>query len=73
MSWITGVGLTNFGRHEGQSSLDLMTTAAAAALTDSGLVRKDIDGLVCGYSTTIFMSWPSLPVRTQSRASFTIG
>ncbi len=53
MSWITGVGLTNFGRHEGQSSLDLMTTAAAAALTDSGLVRKDIDGLVCGYSTTM--------------------
>ena len=53
MSWVTGVGLTSFGRHEGQSSLDLMTTAAAAALADSGLARKDIDGLVCGYATTM--------------------
>lgn len=53
MSWVTGVGLTSFGRHEGQSSLDLMNTAAAAALADSGLARKDIDGLVCGYATTM--------------------
>jgi len=52
-TWITGVGLTSFGRHEGKSSLDLMTIAATAALDDSGLTRSDIDGLVCGYSTTM--------------------
>lgn len=53
MSYVTGVGLTSFGRHEGKSSLDLMTTAATAALDDAGLTRKDIDGLVCGYATTM--------------------
>jgi acetyl-CoA acetyltransferase len=53
MSYITGVGLTPFGRHEGQGTLDLMTTAATQALADAGLQRTDIDGLVCGYSTTL--------------------
>ncbi|TAM33281.1 MAG: thiolase family protein [Rhodanobacter sp.] len=53
MSWVTGVGLTSFGRHEGSSSLDLMTMAATAALEDAGLTRRDVDGLVCGYATTM--------------------
>jgi len=53
MSFITGVGLTPFGRHEGRSTLDLMSAAAAAALTDAGLARQDIDGVLCGYSTTM--------------------
>ena len=30
MSFITGVGLTPFGKHEGSSSLDLMSRAARA-------------------------------------------
>jgi acetyl-CoA acetyltransferase len=30
-----------------------MSEAAAAALGDAGLERRDIDGLVCGYSTTM--------------------
>jgi acetyl-CoA acetyltransferase len=30
-----------------------MSEAAAAALADAQLERKDIDGLVCGYSTTL--------------------
>jgi acetyl-CoA acetyltransferase len=51
MSFITGVGLTPFGRHEGSSSLDLMSRAAQAALDDAGLKRADIDGILCGYST----------------------
>src|SRR5713101_6386549 len=32
MSFITGVGLTAFGRHEGSSSLDLMSKAAEFAV-----------------------------------------
>ncbi|MBR1218398.1 thiolase family protein [Bradyrhizobium sp. U87765 SZCCT0131] len=53
MSFITGVGLTPFGRHEGRATLDLMSAAAEAALADAGLARADIDGVLCGYSTTM--------------------
>ena len=53
MSWIAGVGLTPYGRIEGSDTLSLMSTAAALALDDAGLERSDIDGLVCGYSTTL--------------------
>ncbi len=53
MSWITGVGLTPFGRHDGRDTIDLMSTAATAALDDAGLARGEIDGLITGYSTTI--------------------
>src|SRR5476651_1482359 len=51
MSFITGVGLTSFGRHEGSSSLDLMSKAAALAISDAGLKRAEVDGILCGYST----------------------
>jgi len=51
MSYITGVGLTSFGKHEGASSLDLMSEAAALSLADAGLKRSEIDGILCGYST----------------------
>src|SRR3974390_398823 len=51
MSYITGVGLTSYGKHEGSSSLDLMSKAAALALSDAGLKRANIDGVLCGYST----------------------
>ncbi len=51
MSFITGVGLTSFGRHEGSSTLDLMSRAAALAIADAGLKRSEIDGVLCGYST----------------------
>jgi acetyl-CoA acetyltransferase len=53
MSFITGVGLTSYGRHDGRSTVDLMSMAAEAALADAGLVRRDIDGVLCGYSTTM--------------------
>jgi len=52
MSHITGIGLTPFGKHPGRSTLDLMSEAATAALDDAGVTRKDVDGLICGYSTT---------------------
>ncbi|MGD8789984.1 MAG: thiolase family protein [Burkholderiales bacterium] len=53
MSWIAGVGLTAFGKHPGSSTLDLMAEAASAALEDAGLERGEVDGLICGYSTTL--------------------
>jgi len=51
MSFITGVGLTSFGKHEASSSLDLMSQAAQLAISDAGLKRGEIDGVLCGYST----------------------
>jgi acetyl-CoA acetyltransferase len=51
MSFITGVGLTSFGRHEGSSTLDLMSKAAELAIADASLKRAEIDGILCGYST----------------------
>lgn len=53
MSFLTGSGMTRYGRHAGRSTLDLMTVATDLALADAGLARTDIDGLVCGYSTTL--------------------
>ena len=52
MSWITGVGLTAFGKLAGYGTLDLMSEAATLALADAQLERREIDGLLCGYSTT---------------------
>jgi acetyl-CoA acetyltransferase len=51
MSYITGVGLTSYGKHEGLTSLDLMSKAAALAISDAGLERSEVDGVLCGYST----------------------
>lgn len=51
--YITGVGNTAFGRHEGHSTLDLMAQAAKQALASAELERKEIDGVLCGYSTTM--------------------
>jgi acetyl-CoA acetyltransferase len=53
MSFITGSGLTAFGRHEGNTTLDLMSMAAELAIADAGLTRSEIDGVLCGYSTTM--------------------
>lgn len=53
MSWITGTGLTPYGKHPGRGTLDLMSDAAQMALDDAGLERHAIDGLLCPYSTTL--------------------
>jgi len=53
MSHLLGSGLTRFGAHPGRDTLDLMSEAAQQALDDAGLERGDIDGLICGYSTTL--------------------
>ena len=52
-AFISGVGLTAFGRHEGHDTLDLMSMAARAALDDAGLDKAQIDGVVTGYSTSM--------------------
>lgn len=51
-AFLTGSGVTRYGRHEGRSTLDLMSDAAELALADAQVQRADIDGLLCGYSTT---------------------
>ena len=53
MAWITGVGMTPFGKHPGSTTISLMAEAATSALADAGVERREIDGLVCGYSTTM--------------------
>ncbi|HTN28204.1 MAG TPA: thiolase family protein [Burkholderiales bacterium] len=52
-AYIAGAGNTAFGRHEGSGALDLMALAAQRALADAGLGRADIDGVLCGYATTL--------------------
>ena len=39
MSFVTGSGLTRYGRHEGRGTLDLMSDATTLALADAGLAR----------------------------------
>ena len=52
-AWISGVGSTPFGRLEGQSALDLMAAAAHHAIKSAGIQRRDVDGVLCGYATTM--------------------
>jgi acetyl-CoA acetyltransferase len=53
MSLITGVGLTRYGKLEGRDTLALMSQAATMALENAGLDRREVDGLLTGYSTTL--------------------
>jgi acetyl-CoA acetyltransferase len=53
MSYVRGIAVTAFGRHEGATTLSLLGDAAAAALDDAGMERAEIDGLIAGYSTTM--------------------
>jgi acetyl-CoA acetyltransferase len=45
-AFIAGIGQSAIGRRLGRSALDLTTEACLAAITDAGLSRADIDGLV---------------------------
>jgi acetyl-CoA C-acetyltransferase len=53
MAWITGVGDTAFGRLPGETPLSLMAAAASSALADAALERANIDGVLCGYATSL--------------------
>ena len=52
-AYIVGAGNTRFGRLEGRGPLALMAEAAEAALDDGRLQRGQVDGLLCGYATTL--------------------
>ncbi len=52
-AYIAGCGNTRFGRLEGRGALDLMAEAAERALEDSGVTRAEVDGVLCGYATTL--------------------
>ena len=48
MAWISGVGLTPFGRLPGRSAIDWQVLAAEGALADAALDRRDVDGVIAG-------------------------
>lgn len=52
-AYVVGAGNTAFGRLEGRGPLDLMAEASERALADAGLERAAIDGVLCGYATTL--------------------
>ncbi|QET01871.1 thiolase family protein [Cupriavidus pauculus] len=52
-SYVRGVGNTPFGRLPGSTPLTLMADAASVALEQAGLRRQDVDGVLCGYATTL--------------------
>lgn len=52
-TYVQGVGNTRFGRLTGSTPLTLMAQAADIALDDAGLGRNQIDGVLCGYATTL--------------------
>jgi acetyl-CoA C-acetyltransferase len=67
-AYIIGAGNTPFGRLEGRGPIELMAAAAQSALDDAGLARAEVDGVLCGYATTLphlmlstlFCEWFSL-------------
>ena len=52
-AFITGAGNTRFGRLDSGGPLELTAQATEHALADAQLKRTDIDGLLCGYATTL--------------------
>ena len=52
-AFLRGACGTAFGKHEGRSALDLMADAASGALKSAQLERAQIDGVLCGYATTL--------------------
>lgn len=53
IAYLRGTGNTRFGRLPGSAPLPLMAEAADAALAEAGLARGDVDGVLCGYATTL--------------------
>ena len=51
--YIAGAGNTRFGRLDGMGAVDLMAQAGQQAMDEAGVRRQDIDGVLCGYATTL--------------------
>jgi acetyl-CoA acetyltransferase/uncharacterized OB-fold protein len=52
MAWISGVGLTAFGRQPGATALQWQEAAAVQALEDADVTAGAVDGVLAGYATT---------------------
>ncbi len=52
-AYIAGAGNTRFGRLEGDGALELMAQAAQRELDDAGMSPAAVDGVLCGYATTL--------------------
>ncbi|MHA6616355.1 thiolase family protein [Pseudonocardia sp. DLS-67] len=52
-AWISGSGLTPFGRQPGRDALAWQSTAALSALDDAGLRPQEVDAVFAGYATTL--------------------
>ena len=52
-AFVVGAGNTRFGRLDAGGPLQLMAQAAERALDDARLDRTAIDGVLCGYATTL--------------------
>jgi acetyl-CoA acetyltransferase len=51
-AFVTGVGLTPFGKLPGRDALDWQCVAATAAVADAGLTVEQVDTVITGYATT---------------------
>ena len=47
--WITGVGMTKFGKHPDRTAADLGADAVLEAIADSGLDPRRIEAAYCGH------------------------
>ena len=52
-AFLRGAATTAFGRREGCTAIDLMAEATFSAVHAAGLAMADIDGVLCGYATTM--------------------
>lgn len=59
MAWISGVGLTAFGRQPGVTALQWQADAAGRAVIDGSAGLADVDGLIVGYATTLSHLMPA--------------
>lgn len=51
-AYIRAAAHSTFGRLEGKSAIDLMAGVANTLFDESGIARRHIDGVLCGYATT---------------------
>ncbi|CAN5460848.1 thiolase family protein [soil metagenome] len=51
--YLRGVATSAFGLRDGVGVLDLLGEAAIGALDDAGVQSRDVDGVLCGYATTM--------------------
>ncbi|MFT7598638.1 MAG: acetyl-CoA acetyltransferase [Acidimicrobiales bacterium] len=50
---VCGVGESDYGRRLGRSSIDLGADAIRAAVTDAGLTKNDVDGMVVTFGSPL--------------------